>query len=175
MFKVLPFYSATARLFLVPQLAAPAWPPRAMTPALACTVGATEPLIWLSKAAALPPRRAKIAGSAAVNTQVDLSYISRFWTQFEAWLSMQEASQGGLLGAPEAQRRLTVASVHGANQALMAATLVDMWGTRSPEEAREVLAAPDVLVTKQSDDATICVQTLTLLCVPRLRLMYHRL
>ena len=82
-----------------------------------------------------------------LNTQVDLSYISRFWTQFEAWLSMQEASQGGLLGAPEAQRRLTVASVHGANQALMAATLVDMWGTRSPEEAREVLAAPDVLVT----------------------------
>ena len=60
---------------------------------------------------------------------------------------MQEASQGGLLGAPEAQRRLTVASVHGANQVLMAATLVDMWGTRSPEEAREVLAAPDVLVT----------------------------
>lgn len=88
---------------------------------------------------------------------------------------MQEASQGGLLGAPEAQRRLTVASVHGANQALMTAMLVDMWGTRSPEEARAVLAAPDVLVTKQSDDATICVQTLTLLCVPRLRLMYHRL
>ena len=110
-----------------------------------------------------------------LSTQVDLSYISRFWTQFEAWLSMQEASQGGLLGAPEAQRRLTVASVHGANQALMAATLVDMWGTRSPEEAREVLAAPDVLVPKQSDDATICVQTLTLLCVPRLRPMYHRL
>ena len=38
---------------------------------------------------------------------IDISYLSRFWTQFEAWLSMQEGSSAaGLRAAPEARRRV---------------------------------------------------------------------
>ena len=83
------------------------------------------------------------------------SSMPRVWqTQFEAWLGMQEADAGGLHGAPESRRRLTVRCIHNANQQLMQAMLVDMWATRSPEEAREVLARPDVSVTNQSDKDT---------------------
>ena len=30
---------------------------------------------------------------------MDLSYVSRFWTQFEAWLAMQRMTDVGLLSA----------------------------------------------------------------------------
>ena len=49
---------------------------------------------------------------------LDLSYISRFWTQFEAWLSMQSATANGLVSAPAEQKRYTIACVHGAPEAL---------------------------------------------------------
>ena len=35
---------------------------------------------------------------------LDLSYLSRFWTQFEAWLSMQTATKEGLRPASEAEQ-----------------------------------------------------------------------
>ena len=36
---------------------------------------------------------------------LDLSYMSRFWTQFEAWLSMQQCTTRGLVPAPDVGRR----------------------------------------------------------------------
>ena len=48
----------------------------------------------------------------------DRSYLSRFWTQFEAWLSMQSATASGLVSAPAEQKRYTIACVHGAPEAL---------------------------------------------------------
>mmetsp|Transcript_8774 Transcript_8774/g.19508 ORF Transcript_8774/g.19508 Transcript_8774/m.19508 type:complete len:142 (+) Transcript_8774:375-800(+) len=36
---------------------------------------------------------------------LDISYPSRFWTQFEAWLSMQRALPDGLGAAPAPRRR----------------------------------------------------------------------
>ena len=43
---------------------------------------------------------------------LDLSYVSRFWTQFEAWLSMQFATPNGLrsaVGNPRNERHHIVA------------------------------------------------------------------
>ena len=43
---------------------------------------------------------------------VDISYSSRFWTQFEAWLSMQAASIDGLRAASSDRRRCTIKCIH---------------------------------------------------------------
>lgn len=94
-------------------------------------------------------------GSSVLILQ-ELSYMSRFWrarpppssrphnsiscalapnlgpspcsrrTQFEAWCSMQEASEEGLRPAPAARRRCTVVPILQATD-IMAAELVRMW------------------------------------------------
>ena len=81
---------------------------------------------------------------------LDLSYISRFWTQFEAWVSMQMATEHGLVPAPDEQRRYTIVPILNAN-AYIADALVGMWRNKTPQEAMEVLAQPDVVVTNQKD------------------------
>eukprot|EP00322_Chrysochromulina_rotalis_P028568 CAMPEP_0115832758 /NCGR_PEP_ID=MMETSP0287-20121206/2823_1 /TAXON_ID=412157 /ORGANISM="Chrysochromulina rotalis, Strain UIO044" /LENGTH=321 /DNA_ID=CAMNT_0003286153 /DNA_START=140 /DNA_END=1105 /DNA_ORIENTATION=+ len=81
---------------------------------------------------------------------LDLSYISRFWTQFEAWLSMQTPSGSGLVPATPETRRYHIVPIHGANRT-MADGLVAMWATRTPTDAYTLLSEPDVTVTNQSD------------------------
>mmetsp|Transcript_28045 Transcript_28045/g.94207 ORF Transcript_28045/g.94207 Transcript_28045/m.94207 type:complete len:913 (+) Transcript_28045:106-2844(+) len=88
-------------------------------------------------------------GSSVLILQ-ELSYMSRFWTQFEAWCSMQEACDEGLRPAPAERRRCVVVPIHLATEAL-AVELVRMWAGRSVDEAIETLASPDVTVTNQSD------------------------
>ena len=90
---------------------------------------------------------------------LDLSTLSRFWTQFEAWLSMQMATVRGLEPAPEAARRCEIIPIHNANDAIKQ-QLIEMWSMRTPEEARAVLARPDVQVTTQMDK-TIQLRKLT--------------
>ena len=51
---------------------------------------------------------------ASVLILLDYEYLSRFWTQFEAWLSMQMATETGLVSAPERKRRCSIVCVHGA-------------------------------------------------------------
>ena len=80
----------------------------------------------------------------------DLSYQSRFWTQFEAWLSFQTSTPEGLVPASVEARRSTIVPVHGANS-IMAEGLTAMWAKRTPKEAHELLAKPDVMVTNQKD------------------------
>lgn len=82
---------------------------------------------------------------------LDLSYLGRFWTQFEAWLSMQVVSVHGLMPAPnKATMRCTICPILGANSN-MADGLLAMWSARSPREAHDLLANDDVSVTNQSD------------------------
>ena len=84
---------------------------------------------------------------------LDLSYISRFWTQFEAWLSMQAPTVNGLAAATLEEKRYAIVPVHGAN-ATMGEGLVAMWASKTPKAAYEVLASPDVTVTNQKDKET---------------------
>ena len=42
---------------------------------------------------------------------MDISYLSRFWTQFEAWLSLQAGGAAGLGPAAEVRRRVTIRCV----------------------------------------------------------------
>jgi hypothetical protein len=86
---------------------------------------------------------------------VDLSYQSRFWTQFELWLSLQTTTPDGLV--PAALRntqglgtREHMWPVHSATPDL-AEKLQQMWHKLTPAEAHKVLNAPDVHVTNQSD------------------------
>ena len=83
----------------------------------------------------------------------DRSYLSRFWTQFEAWLSMQSATASGLVSAPAEQKRYTIACVHGAPEALQA-SLVEEWSDCTAAKAHAKLSSKDVQVTNASDKAT---------------------
>lgn len=80
----------------------------------------------------------------------DRSYLSRFWTQFEAWLAMQDISTSGLVSAHVADKRCTIRCVHGAPEALVE-SLVEEWSGCTAQRAFEKLSAPDVYVTNQSD------------------------
>ena len=81
---------------------------------------------------------------------LDLSYISRFWTQYEAWLSMQTASPEGLRPSTEAEKRFDIMTIMNGNSSLTE-SLKAMWKTRTPKEAYEVLAEKDVIVTNLKD------------------------
>ena len=82
---------------------------------------------------------------------MDISYLSRFWTQFEAWLSMQCGSSAGLLPAPVAKRRCTIECIHNAKVGFEDRSLLETWAEKTPAQAHAVLAAPDVTVTNVSD------------------------
>ena len=81
---------------------------------------------------------------------LDLSYIGRFWTLFEAWLSMQTVHSEGLKPATLEQQRFDIVPIHGANK-ITGESLKSMWAERTPQEAYDLLSEPDVSVTNQSD------------------------
>merc|ERR1711879_1036186 len=76
--------------------------------------------------------------------------MSRFWTQYEAWLSMQRTSQHGLECAPASERRCHISCIHNAAPEIGTA-LISMWAEKLPDEAFAILSKPDVLVTNQKD------------------------
>ena len=85
---------------------------------------------------------------------LDLSYVSRFWTQFESWLAMQYAMPDGLKPAINTQNeRHHIMCIHNAaSQAeLYTKGLVENWAHKTPQQAHAFLAKPDVTVTNQSD------------------------
>ena len=84
---------------------------------------------------------------------LDLSYVSRFWTQFEAWLSMQQATTGKLCRASGSERRETIVTIYNGTQTAVK-LLEEQWADVSPEQAMKVLATPDVTVTNQKDKTT---------------------
>lgn len=81
---------------------------------------------------------------------LDLSYLSRFWTQFEAWLSFQTCTSQGLTHASDQQRRATTMRLHNAPPGFED-TLYGMWANKTPAQAHEILSKPDVTVTNSSD------------------------
>ena len=81
---------------------------------------------------------------------LDLSYMSRFWTQFEAFLSMRKITAAGLEAAGVGERRASVACIHNAPKSFSDA-LFGMWSNKSAAEAHDILVKPDVKVTNQSD------------------------
>jgi hypothetical protein len=84
----------------------------------------------------------------------DLSYLSRFWTQFEAWLSMQYATPNGLksaVGTKYARYHIVCIQNAAAQAELYTKALVDTWANETPQQAHDILSKPDVTVTNQSD------------------------
>jgi len=81
---------------------------------------------------------------------LDLSYMSRFWTQYEAWLSLQTLSAHGLSPAAEADRRCQIVPIQNANSTVVEA-LLTMWANKTPQEAHTVLSKSDIAVTNDSD------------------------
>lgn len=80
----------------------------------------------------------------------DRSYLSRFWTNFEAWLSMQDVSMHGLVSARNSSTRCSIMTVHGAPEALIE-SLVEEWSNCTAAKAFEKLSSADIAVTNQSD------------------------
>ena len=63
---------------------------------------------------------------------------------------MQDASTAGLATAPADKCRYTIVPLHNANT-MLSKMLIEMWTGKSAQEAHNILAAPDVLVTNESD------------------------
>ena len=85
---------------------------------------------------------------------LDLSYVSRFWTQFESWLAMQFATPDGLKPAvgTKNERHHIVCIQNAAEQSeLHEKMLIQSWATKTPDEAHAFLSKPDVTVTNQKD------------------------
>jgi len=88
---------------------------------------------------------------ASVLILLDMSYSSRFWTQFEAWTSFQEVNEKGVMrSASEANRRCEIICIHNANEYTKLG-LIEMWSDKSPDEAHDILSREDVSVTNQKD------------------------
>jgi hypothetical protein len=84
----------------------------------------------------------------------DLSYASRFWTQFEAWLGMQFATPNGLksaVGTKNARYHIVCIQNAAEHAELYTKVLVDTWANKTPQQAFDFLSKPDVTVTNQSD------------------------
>ena len=85
---------------------------------------------------------------------LDLSYVSRFWTQFESWLAMQHMTPGGLkpaVGTMNERHHIMCIQNAAAQAELYTRVLVESWATKTPHEAHAFLSRPDVTVTNQSD------------------------
>ena len=88
---------------------------------------------------------------------VDISFCSRFWTMFEAWLAMQAASADGLSPERErSRRRYTIKCLHTAAltdrlSRVHEQQIAGILGDATPEEVFTMLSAPDVQVTNQKD------------------------
>ena len=103
-----------------------------------------------------------------VNVSSGVLTTSRFWTQFEAWLSLQITTTEGLTtchhtadaaadatglkrnSAPPSSPRCHIAPIYNANS-IMADYLQTMWANKTPEEAHAILAKEDVTVTSLKD------------------------
>ena len=87
---------------------------------------------------------------ASVLILLDQAYLGRFWTQYEAWLSMQKATTSGLRGASGDERRCTVALINGATKGI-AQTLLEKWEKKPSKEVHRILSRPEVECESPSD------------------------
>jgi hypothetical protein len=87
---------------------------------------------------------------ASVLIMLDRAYSSRFWTCFEAWLSLNTATADGLRGAHDSGLRSTIVCLHHTSPYLRDG-LLDEWRGCSAQQAHDKLSSPDVDVTNKSD------------------------
>ena len=88
--------------------------------------------------------------TARVLILADLSYVSRFWTQFECWLAMCELTSSGLVGS-SSNGRFEIVCIHNAPQSVMAPLLIELWSSKDCHETINILKRPDVSVTNAKD------------------------
>ena len=82
--------------------------------------------------------------------------VTRFWTQFEAWLALQAmTSQGlhGVLNTAGQKKRYSIVGILTAKKRinLLRDTIEDMWGTATAEVAHKNLSHENITVTSQKD------------------------
>lgn len=83
---------------------------------------------------------------------VDNMYPTRFWTQFEAYLSMQELRESGLQQNIGKTRRYYAIPLHGMNRSKLSAQIKNTWERwKTSEDAIRDLSRPDCEVTNASD------------------------
>jgi len=81
---------------------------------------------------------------------LDRAYISRFWTSFEAYLSMRRASENGLDDMEKPLSRTSVRLLYDADEALETSLIKD-WAKCTPEKAKAKLSGADFDVTNNGD------------------------
>ena len=92
----------------------------------------------------------------SVHILCDASYISRFWTCMEAWLSMQMPSNDGLLPVTDPSKlRCTITCILNAKSSpeMYKQALIDTWSKKTCYDVYDNLARPDVVVTNTKDKA----------------------
>eukprot|EP00900_Chrysochromulina_parva_P014880 jgi/Chrpa1/23393/Chrysochromulina_OHIO_Genome00027730-RA len=80
----------------------------------------------------------------------DRTYVTRFWTLLEAWISMQMATIDGLLPAPREERRCDIVPIHHASEVTVS-ELEALVAGKSLDELYAMLDRPDVSVTNKND------------------------
>ncbi|CAK0869325.1 unnamed protein product [Prorocentrum cordatum] len=80
----------------------------------------------------------------------DTEYNVRFWTRFEAWLSMAMASPEGLKRAPERETRCSIKRIHGTGLHIEE-ELKNEYATGTAPEALEILQGEKIKITNQGD------------------------
>lgn len=81
---------------------------------------------------------------------MDMTYLSRFWTQFEAWLALKSPSDNGIVASPPSKQRFHIMTLHSA-PASMKHVLVELLAQKTPVAMYDALSAPDIAVTNQRD------------------------
>ena len=85
---------------------------------------------------------------------LDGTYLSRFWTQFEAWLSMRTIelqAEEPLRSATVQEKRYFIECLHSGDIEYEGRKLEDVWGPANLEFACRYLQMDDVMVTNKSD------------------------
>ena len=85
---------------------------------------------------------------------LDMSYVSRFWTQFESWMSMQYTTPSGLksaVGTRNERHHILCIQNAAAQAEPFTKLLVDQWAHKTPQQAHAFLSKPDVTVTTLSN------------------------
>ena len=76
---------------------------------------------------------------------------SRFWTQFEAYLSLQNLSSDGFRQANEDERRYTAKNLHGCTEQMLHEFIKQCTTWRTPQQALAHLRLPECKVTNMKD------------------------
>lgn len=73
----------------------------------------------------------------------DFNYMTRFWTQFELWLSFQKCTAHGVVGSPIRERRCTISKMYNLTDDIVR-LMEDRWSKETCAGAQTYLASPDV-------------------------------